>query len=60
MFEQIEEALDKVAFAIKRKVALALGLAVGLRRDNWGDFPLVERADIFRRALYLLKTSSAA
>jgi hypothetical protein len=40
----IEETLNEVALAVKRKIAIPLDLAVGLRRDNWGDFPLVESA----------------
>ena len=45
MFEQIEEALDEVAFAIKHKVALALGLTVGLGRDDRSDPAVGEGID---------------
>ncbi len=43
VLEFIEEALDEIAFAIEREIAIPLDLAVGLRRDNGGDFPLVQR-----------------
>ena len=45
MLELIEEALDKVAFAIEREVALPLGRAVGLGWDDRSDAPLGERLD---------------
>ena len=43
--EFVEEALDEVTFAIEREVAIALGLAIGLWGDQWGDLALVESVD---------------
>lgn len=37
VFDGIEEALDQIALGIKRIVALSLGFAVGLWRDDGGD-----------------------
>jgi hypothetical protein len=34
VLEFIEEALDQIAFAVERKIAIPFDLAVGLRRDN--------------------------
>ena len=45
MLEQIEQALDEIAFAIKREVARSRGLAVGLGRDDRGDLALREGVD---------------
>jgi hypothetical protein len=42
VLELIEEALDEVAFAIKRKVARSRRLAIRLGRDHRSDFPLGE------------------
>ena len=44
MLEFVEEALDEVALAVEREVAVALGRAVGLGRDHRGD---AARGEIF-------------
>jgi hypothetical protein len=38
----VEEALDEIALAVKREIAVPLGLAVGFWRDDRGNFPLRE------------------
>jgi len=45
VFEFVEEALDEIAFAVEREVAIVRGLAVGLRGNHGGDLPPVERVD---------------
>ena len=45
MLELIEEALDEIAFAIQREVALALCLAVGFGWNDRSDSALVEGLD---------------
>jgi hypothetical protein len=45
VFELVEEALDEVAFAIEREIAIPLGPAVGLRRDDRSDSPLGQGVD---------------
>jgi hypothetical protein len=45
VLELIEEALDEVSFAIKRKVARALGLTVGLGWNDRSNVPLGEGVD---------------
>jgi len=45
MLEFIEEALDEVAFAVEREVAIARRLAIGLWRNHRVDPALDERAD---------------
>lgn len=45
VFDQIEEALDEIAFGIEREVARALDFAVGFRRNNHGDAAPFETAD---------------
>ena len=41
----VEEALDEIALAVKRKIAVPLGLAVGFWRDDRRNFPLREALD---------------
>ena len=41
----IEETLDEVALTVKHEIAFALGLAVRLGRDDWGDSPCCEAVD---------------
>lgn len=43
LLELIEEALDGVAFAVKRKITSALDLAVGFGRDHGCDVACRER-----------------
>jgi hypothetical protein len=45
VLEFVEEALDEIAFAVEREVAIAPGLAIGLWRNHGGDLPPVERVD---------------
>jgi hypothetical protein len=45
VLEFIEEALDEVAFAVKREVASPRGLAVGLRGNHRGNLPLGKGVD---------------
>ena len=45
MLEFIEEALDEVALAVEREIAIPRGLAVGLRRDHRSDSPLGQGVD---------------
>ena len=37
VFDDVEEALDEVAFPVKREIAVAFGLAIGFRRDDRRD-----------------------
>jgi hypothetical protein len=41
----VEEALDEIALAIEREIAVPLGLAIGFWRDDRRDFPLREAID---------------
>src|SRR5260370_26213005 len=41
----VEEALDEIALAVKREMAVPLGLAVGFWRDDRRNFPLREAID---------------
>jgi hypothetical protein len=41
----IEKALDEIALAVKREIAIPLGLTVGLWRDHWRDVAPGEGAD---------------
>ena len=41
----VEEALDEIALAVKREIAVPLGLAVGFWRDDRRYFPLREAID---------------
>ena len=45
MFDFVEEALDEIALAIEREIAIALRLAVGFWRDHRSDGPLIECDD---------------
>ena len=45
VLEFIEEALDEVAFTVKREVASPRDLAVGLRGNHRGDLPLGKGVD---------------
>ena len=45
LFDPIEESFDEIAFGIKREVAVPLGLAVGLGRDDRGDGANLEAFD---------------
>ena len=45
VLESIEEALDEIAFAVERVVALALDFPVRLGRDDGPDRPDIERGD---------------
>jgi hypothetical protein len=45
VLELVEEALDEVAFAIEREIAVARHLAVGLGRNHGGDVAPFEHAD---------------
>jgi hypothetical protein len=45
VLELIEEALDEIAFAIKRKVARPPDRAVALRWDDWSDLTLGKGID---------------
>jgi len=41
----VEEALDEIALAIEREIAVPFGLAVGFWRDDRRNFPLREAID---------------
>ena len=41
----VEEALDEIALAVEREIAVTLDLAIGLWRDHWSDCPLIECID---------------
>ena len=45
MLEFVEEALDEVAFAIEREVAIPRRSPIGFWRNHRGDSPLSERID---------------
>ena len=45
VLELIEEALDEVAFAIEREVAVPRGLAMGDRGNHRADLALIESLD---------------
>jgi hypothetical protein len=45
VLELVEEALDEVAFAIEREIALTLGFSVGLWRNHRSDSSPGERVD---------------
>jgi hypothetical protein len=45
VLEFIEEALDKIAFAVEREIAISLGAAAGRRRDNRSDSALGQGVD---------------
>ena len=45
VLEFVEEALDEIAFAVEREIAISRGLAVGLWRNDGDDLALVERID---------------
>lgn len=45
VLELVEEAFDKVAFAVERKIALSRGFAIGLGRDDRSDSSLGEGID---------------
>src|SRR5947209_14618803 len=45
LLEQIEEALDQIAFTIEREVALPLDVSVGLGRNDRSDSTLGESFD---------------
>ena len=45
VLELVEEALDEVALAVEREVAMARGDAIGLGRDDRGDAPRLQGQD---------------
>lgn len=45
VLELIEEALDKVAFAVEREVAVPRGLAIGFWGDDRANLPPIESLD---------------
>ena len=45
VLEFIEEALDEIAFAVEREVAIPRDLAIGLWGDHGGDLPPGESVD---------------
>ena len=45
VLEFVEEAFDEIAFAVEREVAIARGLAIGLRGNHGGDLAPVESVD---------------
>ena len=45
VLEFVKEALDEIAFAIEREVAIARGLAIGLWGNHGGDLSPVESVD---------------
>jgi hypothetical protein len=45
VLEFVEEALDEIAFAVEREIAIPRGLAIGLWGNHGDDLALVESVD---------------
>ena len=45
LFEDVEETLDEIAFAVEREIARTRGLSAGFAWDDGGDRSIVEGGD---------------